>query len=351
MTSKWGCCNLTTTNEEDIECMACNKKFHLACINSQDGTHPSTSSLSSWVCPLCDILYNKISKNDNTTISLSSNVRPSKRPALHSPPSESSLISVNEVQNIVQDIVKNEMNDLVTKLHTTISSILCKELRVITDEVKDMKQSIELIHTQVEALHKENSETKAEIGVLQERNKDLQSTVNELESRINTLEQNARTTNLEIQCIPENKNENVQSIILQLGSVIKCDIQSENISHCTRVAKINRNSNRPRSIVVQFNSKKIRDQFLASAINFNKNKIVNNKLNTSHLALKGPSSPIYIVEHLSPSNKALHAAARAVAKEKGYKYVWVRNGRIYVRKSDDSDFIIISDNNSLTKLK
>lgn len=59
---------------------------------------------------------------------------------------------------------------------------------------------------------------------------------------------------------------------------------------------------------------------------------------------------IYIVEDLSPSNKALHAATRIKAKEKNYKYVWLRNGKIFVKKSDGSDYILIKNMNDLNKL-
>lgn len=57
-----------------------------------------------------------------------------------------------------------------------------------------------------------------------------------------------------------------------------------------------------------------------------------------------------MTEHLSPANKALHAAARTRAKEAGYKYVRIRNGRVYMRKSDDSDYILVKDTEMLKKI-
>ncbi|CAG9784798.1 unnamed protein product [Diatraea saccharalis] len=53
----------------------------------------------------------------------------------------------------------------------------------------------------------------------------------------------------------------------------------------------------------------------------------------------------------SPSNKALHAAARAKAKELSYKFVWVRDGRIFMRKSETSDFTHVRNGEVLEKLK
>lgn len=94
----------------------------------------------------------------------------------------------------------------------------------------------------------------------------------------------------------------------------------------------------------------VRDQLLASVKNYNKSKKPEDKLNTSHIGLSCEKKPIYVIEHLSPSNKALHAAARLRAKEKKYKYVWIRNGKIFVRKADHSDFIMIKDTSSLEKI-
>ncbi|CAH2101903.1 unnamed protein product [Euphydryas editha] len=111
------------------------------------------------------------------------------------------------------------------------------------------------------------------------------------------------------------------------------------------------NSSRPKSVVVQFASKRIRDEFLAASINFNRERSREEKLNSSHLGFNGEKPAIYIVDHLSPTNKTLHAAARSTAKEKGYKHVWVRNGRIFMQKTDGFSYIIIRDLDSLNNLK
>lgn len=44
---------------------------------------------------------------------------------------------------------------------------------------------------------------------------------------------------------------------------------------------------------------------------------------------------------LSPVNKSLHAAARIRAKELNYKYTWINNGRIFMRKDDFGEAILI----------
>lgn len=129
------------------------------------------------------------------------------------------------------------------------------------------------------------------------------------------------------------------------------DISESHIHHVTRTAKIKSTNTRPRSVVVQFSSPRVRDTFLAASIKYNKSKHVKDeKLNSKLLGIGGKTENIYVVEHLSPSNKALHAAARQRGKEMHYKYVWVRNGKIFMRKTDDSDYKYIRDQETLDKL-
>lgn len=100
--------------------------------------------------------------------------------------------------------------------------------------------------------------------------------------------------------------------------------------------------------MIQFSSQKTRNNFLAAAITFNKSKPnLHDKLNSGHIGFRD-ITPIFIIDHLSPANKALHAATRMKAKEKGYR-VWIRNGKIFARKGLDGDFIYVRDYDSLKK--
>ncbi|KOB77350.1 Uncharacterized protein OBRU01_04366 [Operophtera brumata] len=142
-----------------------------------------------------------------------------------------------------------------------------------------------------------------------------------------------------------NENEkNSENIISIVQNISDSDIKDENIFRCSRVAKLNPKTTRPRSIVVQFNSPRVRYTFLASSIKFNKSS-PNNRLR-----LTGEKTPIFVVEHLSTSNKALHSAARSAARESGYKFVWVRNGRIYMGKIETSECKLIKKIESLNNL-
>lgn len=348
---EWGCCGVNNSNDDFIECKVCGKAFHIACVTSSEAK--SCDEDSQWSCPMCSIKRPKGSNNDNTPVRFNPNItlRSSKRPALQSPPKSDSGLTNDDVRSIVQDVMEKEMNALLSKLNTSLGAHLARELKCIKEEIKDMKDSMNFMNEKYEEVLKEHSDAKNKIAALEEQNSNLNSIVKELNSRLNSIEQNARSNNVEIQCVPERKDENLSTIIGNLSGVVNCKVGKDDISYCTRVAKMNRSSDRPRSIVVQFKTTRTRDEFMAAVIKFNKNKSLHEKLNTTHIGISGQKAPIFVMDHLSPSNRALHAATRITAKERGYKYVWIRKGLIHVRKTDDSNFIIIRDMNSLMKLK
>ena len=49
-------------------------------------------------------------------------------------------------------------------------------------------------------------------------------------------------------------------------------------------------------------------------------------------------------------NKALFKCCLKTKKDLNYKYIWTSNGRIYLRKNDESQRIYIKNKDQLTKL-
>ncbi|VVC93824.1 unnamed protein product [Leptidea sinapis] len=152
----------------------------------------------------------------------------------------------------------------------------------------------------------------------------------------NTLPNNHLLSDVEIVGIPEHRNEDTNIIIKKNCNVVGFSFPSpQDIIFTTRVAKINRESKRPRNLVCQFSNKLVRDNFLAAIINYNKSH-KDNKLSSSLLGITGSSVPVYVNEHLTPANISLHAETRKLAKTNGYKFVWVRSRKIFIRKEETS---------------
>lgn len=114
-----------------------------------------------------------------------------------------------------------------------------------------------------------------------------------------------------------------------------CQQKKNNILNCTRTAKENRSYPRPRSKIIQLSSPRLRNELLAASFKYNKGKPHVSKVNTTLLEFPGYSTPVFVCDYFSPTNKTLHAAAKKRTKEAGYKFLWIRNERMFCRKSNE----------------
>ncbi|CAK1548668.1 unnamed protein product [Leptosia nina] len=345
--SIWGCCALGDQCKDSfIICQKCKKIYHFACM-SLDESSFTLETRELWFCPECVIP--KVSISDSTPIRNVSVSRGNKRPALNSPPSTGS-ITRDDIREIVENVFKTNLTEIISKFSETISSTLTQEIKPLREEILILKESIGLINTDCNSLKLENEDIKLKVQNLESINEKLSKSLSDMHVRLNQAELQLRLNNLELQCVPEQKNENLLDIFTNLSKTIGCKIDVNEITHCTRVAKINKTSTRPRSIIYQLTSRKSRDSILAGALNFNK-KNPHNKLNSSDLGVTGSKTPVFISEHLSPTVKSLHAAVRLRAKEKNFKFVWIRNGKIFVRKNEETDFLVIRNFDMLENIE
>ncbi|XP_063891679.1 uncharacterized protein LOC135117140 [Helicoverpa armigera] len=337
----WGCCDQVVANEKYATCVKCHKTYHYICLSLRENYNVPKG----WQCPACINSGPKISRSDSTPLRNVSSNRANKRPALSPPKTDNITLSCDDIRQLIQDAVKKEHTEMLSKFTETLN----RELQPIKEQMDKMDNSMLFMNSQYEELLKEYAASKDTVKELQKENLEMKMCINDLVSRVSQLEQQTRSNNVEIQCLPEKKQENLLQIVTQLSKVVGSGIVDSDIKYCTRVAKQSSTNSRPRSIVVQLASPRTRDQFLAATIKYNKSN-PNNKLNTSHLGYAGPKTPIFITEHLSTTNKALHAAARIKAKELGYQFVWVRGGRIFMRKEQESEHILVRNKDTLNKL-
>lgn len=244
-------------------------------------------------------------------------------------------------RDTLREIIKQE-------IQCALKDVVTEQFRQINDLVADFKMSLSFFNDKYEEMRALIEEKSDKLRNLEKDNIILHDALLLLSKRVNLLEQNSRSSNIEVQCVPESRSENLVSTVLQLATVISSDITNSDIQHCTRIAKKDPHSARPRSILVKLSSPRQRDNFLAAAISFNRSND-KGKLNTSHLGIATEKpQPIFVTEHLSAENKAIHAATRIRGKELGYKFVWVRNGKIFIKKDETAQNIVI---NSFDKLK
>ncbi|XP_047023445.1 uncharacterized protein LOC124645291 [Helicoverpa zea] len=236
-----------------------------------------------------------------------------------------------------------------TEISSAIKNALSNEFAFMKEEILSFEQSIKFMNAEFEDMTAKFKECNEEVKSLRSENSCLLKRITDMEARIGQLEQDARQNNIEIHCLPEHKRENLVNTVMQLSNVVSYPLTENEILSCSRVQKLNASTSQPRAVICKLPSKIKRDNLLGAISLYNRSN-PNNKLNTKLLGYGDKLSPVYVSEHLTKANKSLHAATRIAAKEKKYKFVWVRNGRVFVRKEEGSTVRTITSLECLKKL-
>lgn len=347
-------CSKDLLTSELLKCTTCSLKYHFECLNISNKKFKDISQeyKTTWVCPSC---RSKQPKGDNSNTPVrgscsNSDSSPTTNVTFRRPLSNMTSDTPGHISlETVKDLIQESMDRLVTKMEEKIEKLMEIKTRDIFKEFSDIKDSFKYLDTQYSDLKKELQLKCSQMKVLSEENVTLKSNIKDLSNRLNIMEQHSRMSNIEIQCIPEYKSENLVNVVTQIANVTGNKLKEEDIHKCTRIAKLNPENKRPRSVIVKFSNPRVRDNFMASVIQFNK-KHRDDKLNTSHIGIGGEKKPIYIADHLPPETKKIHALARETAKRLHYKFVWTKNGRVFMRKTETSEHIMIREQSQLESL-
>ncbi|XP_075990160.1 uncharacterized protein LOC142985797 [Anticarsia gemmatalis] len=155
----------------------------------------------------------------------------------------------------------------------------------------------------------------------------LKNSVSELQHRLNFSEQENMRSELEIFGVPEENNENVSHVVMLTARKIGVQLVDSEIDEAFRAGARRSNAvERPRSIILRLTRRSKRSDILKAA--------KNRRPLTSEDIVKGTSSKVFINERLTKTNKELFRNARIRAQAHGFRFCWIRNGTIYVRKAE-----------------
>lgn len=328
-----GCKQEINSKSRQIHCAACKATYHPICVNLAT-TDPAKNR--DWQCPDC---LGRQPKRDNTLVRVSgspgcsaatgdSTPRATKRLAVGSPSLSPSDKAGDMAVAAELRLLRQEMSELKTSLFEGL--LKCSEqIENFEHRVKNVEANIALIPV-------------------------LQGTIAKLQEQIEQQSQSAMRNEIEIMGIEENPNENLIHTILVAATKIGANLDETDIDWVTRVGpKIRTNSNPqrpvngpkfPRPVIVRLTRKVKKDELLREAKN-------RRHISSADLNIQGPDRKIYFNEHLTKLNRVLFRDARATAKEHGFRFCWVNNGRVHVRRAEGRPAINISSPADLDKLR
>ncbi|CAK1578105.1 unnamed protein product [Parnassius mnemosyne] len=236
-----GCRDTVRSGDGYIVCATCKQYYHRLCVNISDIelNGMAVELKMDWLCPDC-VCRRPRGDNSNTpirgspwTASIPTNVTMRRRPAEHPQVDEHiDCVSRSLIRIIINEIVKE------------YTSNITRQLNFIHADINSFKESLTFFNEHFEKMKADLNTQTSELQQLKEENTKLCAEVNSLTSRVNLIDQISRSANLELQYVPEHKNENVMNVVQQLGRAVNCPVGESDISHCTRIAKMNQQSSR-----------------------------------------------------------------------------------------------------------
>lgn len=221
--------------------------------------------------------------------------------------------------------INNPLLKLDTKMEDLIQSV-----NFMGQQFDDFNNKLESTLTELKHLKKENDTIKAD-------NSRLTNEIIEIKHKLDTFEQQNLGISVEINGVPKSNNENcltvVQTIVKQLNI---------NVS-VTEATRITLSDNKIPIIVAKLDSIDMRRDLIRA----NKTKKLNANMLSSNWS---KDSKIYINERLTKEKRILYSKTRAAAKVSNFKFVWINNADILVRKDENSKITRIRFSTDLNKL-
>nr|CAI5840816.1 unnamed protein product [Callosobruchus analis] len=161
-------------------------------------------------------------------------------------------------------------------------------------------------------------------------NEKLQVDIVKIKSQLNKQEQLNLRNNVIIQGIPQKSNENVTDIVKTISE--KLEVQ--NVSNFIAYRLGNGSGDGSRPIKIEFSDENSKLKFMKS-----KKRL---KLTSKDLGFN-ENKKVYLNHDLTATNLELLKAARICKQKMDFKFLWINNGNILMRKDENSKVIFVDD--------
>ncbi|XP_063636101.1 uncharacterized protein LOC134806706 [Cydia splendana] len=229
----------------------------------------------------------------------------------------------------------------------TDTQLLITELRLFREELRAMSQQIHALRAtltsltaRIDGCDGRIDELCARVESLESRprsndsgaNTSLAETVSQLRLELNDREQALLLNDIEISSVPESQGENAMHLVTTLGQKLGVELTEHDIVDATRVGHapqleegVHGPAARPRPLVVRLARRAVRDRLLQAAR-------VRRGVTTEGTGIPGRTCRFYVNERLTPHNRRLLYKARELKQQFSWRYVWTRDGKIFVRQ-------------------
>ncbi|VVC34037.1 Baculovirus FP protein,UDP-glucuronosyl/UDP-glucosyltransferase [Cinara cedri] len=211
------------------------------------------------------------------------------------------------------------------KLDAKMEDIL-NSVSFMSKQFDDFNKKLESSLIEMKLLRNDNEKIKLE-------NLRLSNEILEIKQKLDSFEQHNLGNRVEIKGVPKSPNENCIAIVQQIAKKLNITITT------TEASRLSISNNSYPIIIAKLETAEMRKNLIRSS------KTI--KLNANMLSGNwSTDNKIFINERLTKDKRILFANTRSTAKEKNYKFVWITNSDILIRKDENSKIIRIKSEES-----
>lgn len=326
-----GLCNAIFEDECSITCAECSLSYHFGqhCSGIAESTYTSMGSAKreKWRCRTCrgdsraTVASGKLSQDSSSGIlaRLSS--------------LEDKLTAILGLKDVIDSLA-------LIPIHVDKLTLTCQSLQTTTVE---LKASVTFMSSQYDKLLEQcNSNSQAtmrldqKVVCLEETVSEQAKQISHLQSQLNDSEQYTRRANLEISGLPVTANEDLPAVLSDLA--VKLNLHDHTAEQVCAVHRLSGGQGKIPVVLARFTSPDLRDKWLQA------------RARLRALAENKQIPDIFFSENLTRANSELFWRARVQGKAKGFKFVWVRNGKIFARKTEGATALKISSVSDIDKM-
>ena len=244
------------------------------------------------------------------------------------------------------------MNDILQKLTALTSKV--EKISSVEEKLTELQKSVEFVSKSFDDFKKDIDNVKSLTTQLKQDNESLQgqlqATQRELtvtREELNELQQYSRRNNIEISGIPQHEGENTDDIVMKIAGAVGVKVTPEDIDISHRLPRRHQDQRgqvQHPPIIVKFTRRTIRNK-----IYYSRQQLKDKTPRQLHLDDQS-TNRIYINENLTPTTKRLFHQVNERRKHLKWKFIWTSNGKIYVRKNEDAESIMISSLQSVNRI-
>lgn len=318
------CMSAISPESQYLQCSECKHAYHAGkCsgVSKSNLKQMNLDELQRWSCPTCATRKSKLASSQNDTDNSGGL-------------DDHSLADIMAKLDVILsriDTLEKKQEEQLAKHEATNS-----KLEEQGGTIQGIESSLELLSSKYDDILRNIESQGSEIKELKKKTADLEeqlvakcARLSIVEQDVDRLELYSRRNNIEIHGIGENDHEDLRAVLRSTAE--KLDLSAPTDEDIEALHRIKTKSKSVAPILVRFARREVREKWIAKRYTLSKDDI-------------------FINENLTARMKKLLWMTKQTAKVKQYRYVWARNGRIFVRKQEGDSVIRIDNEEALTIL-